>query len=202
MIDQWFKQFGLAFIPLFFAMNVMGAVPIFLAMTSNLSKKSKSKLARDASITAFSVSFLFVFTGASLFRILGITENDFRIGGGIVLLIIAIMDLLFSDKDDSQTPLDAGIVPLGVPLIIGPAAMTTMMMLVNRYGYSITLSALFVNLLIVWVVFSQAQWVVRLIGNAGTKVFTKVFSLFLAAIAIMMIRVGVINSLETLGILK
>jgi multiple antibiotic resistance protein len=197
ILNQFFHQFSLTFVPLFVAINALGVVPLFLSMTEGLNHKSRSKLARDAAFTALVVSSIFVFAGKPLFKTMGITDDDFRIGGGIVLLLIAIMDLLFSGQDQRRAPVkDVSVVPIGVPLIIGPGAMTTLIILVDRFGYFMTFVSLITNLLLTWILFSQATWVVRIIGKSGTRVFTKVFSLILAAIAVMMIRVGITGTLS------
>ncbi len=196
-LTHFTQNFGLTFVPLFVAINALGVVPLFLSMTDGLGTKPRNKLARDASFTALVVSSIFVFLGKPLFATLGITEDDFRIGGGIVLLLIAIMDLLFTGQDQRRAPnKDLGVVPIGVPLIIGPGALTTLIILVDRFGYLMTFISLISNLLLTWLMFSQASWIVRIIGKAGTRVFTKVFSLILAAIAVMMIRVGITGTLS------
>jgi multiple antibiotic resistance protein len=132
--------------------------------------------------------------GNTIFDFLGITENDFRIGGGIVLLILAIRDLLDDGDDESRTPrTEVGIVPIGVPLIMGPGALTTIIMVTDTYGYLLATASIVLNLAIVWILFSQSKWIVKVIGDGGAKAFAKVASLFLAAIAVMMIRVGIVN---------
>lgn len=84
-----------------------------------------------------------------------------------------------------------GVVPIGIPLIVGPAVLTLLLMVVNTYGYLSTLLCLGLNLLFVWIIFSQSQWVMRLMKEGGTKGVAKVSSLLLAAFAIMMIRMGI-----------
>jgi multiple antibiotic resistance protein len=90
-----------------------------------------------------------------------------------------------------------GIVPLGVPLIVGPAVLTTTIISVDTYGYIPTIISLIVNLVFAWLVFSRAALVIRVLGEGGAKGVGKVVSLLLAAIAVMMIRMGVIEMLQT-----
>ncbi len=185
------REFFITFIPIFVAIDPIGVVPAFLSLTEGLSKKSKQSLIYSATMTAFVISMIFLFSGRWLFRFLGITENDFRIAGGIVLLIIAIMDLLFSN-DENRKPADAtaGIVPLGIPLIMGPAALTTILISVQHHGFWQTGVALLVNLVLVALTFLGSGYIVKIMGKSGTKAFAKVANLFVAAIAVMMIRVG------------
>ncbi len=194
-------DFSLAAVPIFFAMNCLGVLPVFISLTSSMEEVPKKRVLRAAVFTAFGVSGVILVAGKLIFRFLGITPDDFRIGGGIVLMIVGILDLLFSqfkqrDQPDSG---EAGIVPIGIPLIVGPAVLTTIMMLVDKFGYWVTLAALVVNLLVVWGVFLNSELIVRLMGKSGTRAFGKVASLFLVAIAVMMIRVGITNTLYPPG---
>lgn len=197
---NFIETFFLCFIPLFVAMDVLGVVPIFLSMTSGLTETRRRKLITEATMAALVISVIFLFTGKFVFTFLGITEDDFRIAGGLVLLTFAIRDLLFSPEErrrgiSSHASAGAGVgaVPIGIPLIMGPAALTTILILVDNFGYIYTMVSLLVNLAVVWIVFRQSKYIIRVIGDAGAKGFAKVASLFIAAIAIMMIRVGLTN---------
>lgn len=186
-----FQTFWLAFIPLFVAIDVFGVVPFFVALTTGLDKRRKRILTVEATLTAFSISILFLAAGKLIFSFLGITENDFRVGGGVVLLVLAIKNLLFAKKEQRDPDSSLGVVPIGIPLIMGPAALTTILILVDAHGYLLTIASLLVNMLIVWLVFSQSHRITDLIGKAGSQAIAKVFALFLAGIAVMMIRSGI-----------
>ena len=179
-----------SFIPLFVAIDVFGVVPVFLALTDGMDQSQRHRLITQATLTALAVSVVFVFGGRLIFSFLGITENDFRVGGGIVLLVLSVSDLLFPHSKQRHPESSAGVVPIGIPLIIGPAALTTILILVDSKGYVVTLLSLLANLLIVWIVFRYSEVVIRLMGDAGSKAVAKVAALFMAGIAVMMIRVG------------
>jgi multiple antibiotic resistance protein len=151
----------------------------------------RKRVIRQSTLTAFLVSIGFLGAGKSVFAILGISVSDFKIAGGILLFIIAIVDLIFPEKTRTFPKETMGVVPIGIPLIVGPAVLTLLLMVVNTYGYLSTLLCLGLNLLIVWFIFSQSQWVMRLMKEGGTKGVAKVSSLLLAAFAIMMIRMGI-----------
>ena len=185
-----YKVFILSFIPLFVAIDVLGLVPIFLSLTSEMNHKEKKKLITDATLTALAVSLVFLFGGRMIFNFLGITENDFRVGGGIVLLVLAIVDLIFTGEENRAPQTSVGVVPIGIPLIIGPAVLTTLLIVVDAYGYLAAVIALLANLFLVWLIFRNSNLIIRIMGEAGSKAFAKVAALFMAAIAIMMIRVG------------
>jgi multiple antibiotic resistance protein len=186
----------LSFIPLFVAFDAIGVVPIFMSLTEGLARQQKRKLITDATLTALAVSVVFLLGGRFIFTFLGITEDDFRVGGGIVLLVLAVSDLLFSHTKQRDPEGTIGIVPIGIPLIVGPAVLTTILILVDSYGYIVTIISLLVNLFIVWMVFRYSDIITRIMGNAGSKAFAKVASLFMAAIAIMMIRVGLMGMIK------
>lgn len=185
------ETFLLAFIPLFVAIDVFGVLPLFVGITEGMGGDQRRKLTFQATTTAFVISVVFLVAGKLLFSFLGITESDFRVGGGVVLLVLAVNDLLFS-ADIKRTPeITTGVVPLGIPLIMGPAALTTIIYLVHSYGYLWALGSLLANMLLVWLVFSQAGAVTKVMGKAGSKAFAKVAALFLAGIAVMMVRSGI-----------
>lgn len=189
--------FFLSFIPLFVAIDVIGLVPIFLSLTSEMTLEQKKKLVTQATFTALFVSLLFLFGGRMIFNYLGITENDFRIGGGIVLLVLAVVDLLSTGETTRRAPdLTVGVVPIGIPLIIGPAVLTTLLIIVDSYGYFAAVVALLANLVLVWIIFRNAVFVIKLLGEAGAKASAKIASILMAAIAVMMIRLGVVGMIS------
>ena len=191
------ETFLLAFIPLFVAFDAIGIVPMYLGLTEGIDSKLKSKLILNASIAAFIICLSFLLIGNAMFNFLGISVNDFRIAGGIILLVLSINDLLFysSRVRDIKTE-DVGIVPLGIPLIAGPAVLTTILISKNEHGFYYTILALIINMILTYLALLKADAVKRLLRESGSKAFAKVASLFLAAIAVMMIRVGIVNSLK------
>ncbi len=192
-----FETFLLAFIPLFVAMDVLGTLPLFIGLTEGITEKRRNRLVIEATLTALAISLIFLGSGKLLFSFLGITENDFRIAGGLVLLVLSINDLLFSSDTARKNPeTTIGVVPIGIPLIMGPAALTTILIIVDSYGYVWTITSVALNLLIVWIVFRNADRVLKVLGKAGSRAIAKVASLFLAAIAVMMIRVGITEILK------
>lgn len=182
-----------AFIPLFFAMDVIGILPVFTSMTQDIFIDKRQRIVNQAAITAFMISFSFIYFGKGTFKYLGITIPDFKIAGGLLLLIFSINDLLFAQRSRRRgSSVDTmGVVPIGMPLIIGPAVLTTLLLSVGSNGYNATIIALILNIFIVWIVFLHSEKVIKIIGDAGATAVGKVFSLLLAAIAVEMIRLGV-----------
>ncbi|HTP13374.1 MAG TPA: MarC family protein [Bacteroidota bacterium] len=187
MVETFFQ----VFIPLFVAIDVIGVLPLFVGLTEGMHEGKRRRLIRDATITAFSISLVFLVAGKLVFTFMGITESDFRVGGGIVLLVLAVYELLFSKEKERRPEPLVGVVPIGVPLIMGPAALTTIILNVNAFGYVWAVASLLVNMAIVWVVFRQATFIIGKLGHAGALAVAKVVTLFLTGIAVMMIRSGV-----------
>jgi multiple antibiotic resistance protein len=190
------ETFLLSFIPLFVAIDIIGTAPIFLGYTYSISDSAKKKLVFEAVLAAFAVALIFLFGGKLILNFLGITIDDFRIAGGIILLILSINDIIASSEKVRNPGTNIGVVPLGVPLIMGPAALTTILILLDNFGYILTILSMVLNFIIVLLVLLNAKLMLKVIGDGGSKAFAKIASLFLAAIAVMMIRVGVINLLS------
>ena len=187
------ESFAKSFIPLFVAMDTVGLVPLFLGLTQGMEDKEVRKLIFNAALTALIISVVFLFTGSALFEFMGITAHDFRIGGGVLLLVLSIQDLATSSATDERRKpkTSIGVVPIGIPLMMGPAALTTILILVDSHGVPITLTALLANLLIVLIVLLNSKFIIRIMGEAGSQAFAKVASPVMAGIAVMMIRSGI-----------
>jgi multiple antibiotic resistance protein len=185
----------LALIPLFVAIDVLGLVPVFIALTEKMDAPARRRLVTEATATAALISVAFLFLGTAVFSFLGITEHDFRVGGGIVLLVLAVVDLITTPAEPRGDGASPGVVPIGIPLIMGPAALTTILILVESHGHLLTIVSVLLNLVIVWVVLRHSDVVLRVMGRAGSRAIAKVAALFMAAIAVMMIRVGLTGML-------
>jgi multiple antibiotic resistance protein len=192
MLETFFS----AFIPIFVAIDALGVLPLFLNLTMSLKPDQKNKLITEATLAALVLSTLFLFAGKLVFAFLGISESDFRIAGGLVLLIISISDVAFAGlRQRAQQTAEIGVVPIGIPLIIGPAALTTILIVVDQHGVAYTLASLVVNLGIVWIFFRNSTVLLKVMGESGSRAFAKVMALFMAAIAVMMIRRGLTDIL-------
>ena len=185
------EQFLQAFIPLFIAIDPIGLAAIFLALGAGVPKDTRRKIARQAAWTGGAVALLFLFLGQSIFAALGITVQDFQIAGGLILFVIAARDLIHSAAEEPpKLADDFGVVPLGMPLIAGPASITTLLLLAQTLGVFVTLAALAVNLILVVLAFAYSGQIGSLIGATGMRAISKIVSLLLAAIAVNMVRRG------------
>jgi len=191
-----FHSFLLSFIPIFVAVDAFGVLPIFISLTDGMSDRKRLKVLKDSVITALIIGIIFIFLGKAIFLFLSITVNDFLIAGGIILFILSVVDLLFPTKQRRTSP-TLGVVPLGMPLIVGPAVLTTSLILIDSYGLIPTLLSVIVNILIAGFVFYLSNWLIKIIGESGSRAISKFSSLLLGAIGIMMVRKGIIHIIHS-----
>jgi len=192
---MFLKSLLLSFIPIFVAVDAFGVLPIFLSLTDGMKPHERRNVLRQSLITAFAIAVAFVFLGKAIFLVLGITVQDFMIAGGVVLFILSVVDLLFPTKQ-RRSPSTVGVVPLGMPLIVGPAVLTTALISINSYGILVTLFSIVVNILLAGIIFAFSHLLMKVLGKAGSKAISKVFSLFLAAIGVMMVRKGLMQLMK------
>lgn len=192
------KEFWLCFVPLFVAVDAIGVLPLYLSLTEGIEPVRLKKVVAQSVATAATVALAFLVFGPVLLRFMGITVPDFMIAGGLLLLAIALNDLLAGGK--RRRLLDAGslgAVPIGVPLITGPGVLTTCLLLVGIHGRFLTALAVVVNIVLAGAIFAFSGPITRAIGQNGTKTVSKVASLLLAAIAVMLIRKGLTDVIQT-----
>lgn len=205
-------DYVLALIPIFVAMDIIGIIPVYLSLTENISAETKERVLRQSVITALLVSSAFLAVGQAIFSFLGITMSDFKIAGGIILFAIAINDLLSSTEHRKTSEVSAetseimvhhtptiGIVPIGIPLIVGPALLTTMMISNDTYGMGPTVSAVVINMLILYTALKYSHHILRITGKSGAKGIAKVVTILLAAIGVMMVRMGITEVMQGAG---
>jgi multiple antibiotic resistance protein len=193
------NTFWLCFVPLFVAVDAIGVLPLFVTLTEGIDRARLRIVILQSVITATIVALIFLAFGPVLLEFLGITVSDFMIAGGILLLAISLSDLLAGEKTQRQTdPEGLGAVPIGVPLIAGPAVLTTCILLAGLHGSLLTAVAVVINIGLAGLVFLFAEPLTNILGRSGTKAISKVASLLLAAIAVMLIRRGIIDILPLL----
>jgi multiple antibiotic resistance protein len=194
-----FQELFAAFFPLFVAIDIVGLLPIYLATTSAVAERDRRSIVLDATLTGGVVGLGFMFVGDTVLHVLGVTVGDLQAAGGILLLVLAVYNLLHPDLPLRRVNGRIGIMPLGVPMIVGPAVLATLLALARSRGYVTTGVAFILNLAIVWVTLRWAFFVQRLLGEAGAQAVGKVSNLLLAAIAVMMIRIGIVAALRDVG---
>ena len=182
----------LTFIPLFVAVDVVGVVVIYLGIVLPFDEPTRRRLALEATLTAGAVGVAFLFAGDAVLSFLGVTVGDFQIAGGLLLLVIALHDLLHPDLPLRQPGARPSVVPLGIPMIVGPAVLTTLLTLARTHGYLQTLLGFALNLVLVWIALRWAPLVARWLGEDAARAISKVLHILLAAIGVTFIRRGVL----------
>lgn len=191
------SQFLEFFIPMFVAIDPIGMIPIFLALTVGMSAAHRRRVSIQAVAAATLITLAFMLVGRSLFEFLGITADDFRIAGGIILLVLAVLDLLVYGKPTVHETSMVGLVPLAMPLIAGPALLTTTLVLTGSpsatHPYLMTSISLAMNMLLLLALLMGANGISRLLGDHALAAASKLVMILLAAIAVNFIRQGIVN---------
>jgi multiple antibiotic resistance protein len=184
------NTFLLAFIPLFVAFDVLGILPIYMKVSATLDKKTRNRHIRDSLLTAFFTTLIFVIVGNKIMTYLGISMKDFRVAGGIVIFAPAIKEIISGSSQPEASNDMFGVVPLGIPLLAGPAVLATSVIIWNVYEYYYFLTSLFLNIVICGIVLKFSDIMLKIFGKRFIEALSKVFNLIIASIAIMFIRKG------------
>ncbi len=179
-----------AFVPLLVAVDVVGVAPVYFAMTRGRPAAERQATLRQSIVVAAAVSLAFALIGRAVFNLLGVTVADFQVAGGLILLVLAGLDLLAREPRPLADVADVGVVPLAVPIIAGPAVITTTIVMVDLHGVLMTAAALIANFAVCWAVLARVATVEWLLGRSGARALSKVVSLLLAAIGVHFIRQG------------
>src|SRR2546428_257291 len=125
----------LTFIPLFVAVDVVAVVLVYLGIGMPLDETARRRLVLEATMTAAAIGLGFLLVGDAVLHFLGVTVGDFQVAGGVLLLVLSIYDLLHPELPLRQPGAHLGVVPLGIPMIVGPATLTTLLTLARTYGH-------------------------------------------------------------------
>jgi multiple antibiotic resistance protein len=179
-------------VSLFVVVNPIGKVPIFITLTEKMEKRNKKLVSKNAIITTAVLLTIFAVAGIQLLSIFGITIFSFMIAGGILLFIISIEFLTHGEwrYGSSSTSGDSGIVPLAFPLLAGPGAITTVIISLQAYGWIVSILSIIFVVSLTYLVLQLGNPLLRILGRRGSLVTTRVFAIFLAAIAVQYIVEG------------
>ena len=183
-MSEWFHDFIFTFIPLFIVIDPLGNLPLVITVTNGMKSPRRRKTVHVAAMTAAIVGLVFLFFGRFILAVLNISVGSFAIAGGIILLVLSVNFMTTGrmvevTREDSM----AAVVPLGTPLTVGPATITTLLLLSTQFPLYLVLISFILNILITWVIFMLGSRIVRAIGQSGVTAISRVFSLLLAAIA-------------------
>jgi multiple antibiotic resistance protein len=185
------QQFWHAFTPLFVAFDGVGLLPLFWGLTQRLSAAQRHKAVSEAVVTALLVAVAFLLVSRLVFSLMGLELADIMVAGGAILFVLSLRDLLLPEKSPRVRYASPGVVPLGVPLLAGPAVLTMVLLVRDRYGWPVTLAALAADVAVAWLILRSSDWLMRQLGREGSQVISKITSLILTAFGVMLIREGV-----------
>jgi multiple antibiotic resistance protein len=198
-----------SFVTLFVIIDAFAVVPIFLTLLANYSEADKKAMIRMAVRIAFIVLVVLTLTGNIIFQFLGIDFYSFRIAGGILLLLLSI-EMLFgrrtrivSNEQEEIDKEDIAIMPMAIPLLTGPGAITTGIILFAEAGDPINKFVLLINILLVFLIsyeiLKRLDVVYKALGRSGTKIVGRVMGIMLAAISVQFIVEGIAEAIKTLA---
>ncbi|MDD5171610.1 MAG: MarC family protein [Candidatus ainarchaeum sp.] len=185
-----------SFVTIFAIMDPFASLPLFLAFTRRCNEKELRSVATKAVLIAGCLAFIFTLVGPLLLSALSITLSDFKIAGGIVLVLLGLensINLHLSSNGKGREGLDSAAVLIGTPLLTGPGLMTSLVILDKEYSTLPVFAALLGALLVSWVILMNAGRVRKVLGDRVIMVTSKVIGLFLIAMGIAFIRSGLVG---------
>lgn len=197
-MQSFISEFVLTFLPLFVVVDAFGNLPIIISLTEEMSVKERNRVINIAILTAAVVGLAFLFFGEFILNVLNISVGTFSIAGGVILIVLSIRFMTTGHFTKVVKEEMIAVVPLGTPIVVGPATITTLIFLSQEHAIYIVLLSLVANLLISWIAFLLSGQIIRLLGIGGLRAISRVFSLLIAAIAVNM----VIHGLSLVGVIK
>ncbi len=197
ILESWLS----AFLALFAILNPIGLIPLFMDFVEPLDKKDRFRVFNVAVITGFATMATMTFTGKwILTRVFQIDILEFRVAGGILLTILAVKYIVFPQKERIDTSLgedsttkamELSVVPMAVPLLVGPGSIVTGILILDRNGFIVTLTSLIVVFIVCWILFQLTPVISRLMGKIGRLVIGRVLWIFIAAIGVHLLISGI-----------
>jgi multiple antibiotic resistance protein len=186
------SEFSKAALSLFIIVDPFGNIPIFVGLTENVQDAQKKRVYNTAAIVGTVLLLVFAFAGTGLLSLFGLSIYSFEVAGGILLLIIAIRILISGSMHENvESPESLGAVPIAIPLLVGPGAITTTIFNIQQYDTIIAILAVLVVMAITWITLRYISKVYKFLGKTGSLIIARVMALLIAAIAVQYILTGV-----------
>ncbi len=181
-----------AVIALFIIVDPFGNIPIFIGLTEKIPDAQRKKVYNTATLVGIALLLIFAFTGQEIFSLFGVSIFSFEVAGGILLLLIAIRILMSGNiREEVISPESLGAVPIAIPLLVGPGAITTTILNLQTYGTATAILAVLIVLSLTWVILRFINSIYKVLGKTGSLVIARVMALLIAAIAVQYILTGV-----------
>ncbi len=197
MMKEWLSFSLLSLSAIFFVVDPMGVIPVFMAMTSNDPPEKRRSMARRASVAAFFILSTFAVAGTLIFRVFGVTLGAFKVAGGILLLLTSIEMLRAQPQRTRVTPEEAqegvdkedvAIFPLAIPLLAGPGSIATVTTLMGKAGRILFAVPVILSIAVTcaasYAMLIAAERIQRLMGVTGLSVMNRVIGLIIGALAV------------------
>ncbi len=190
---DFISEVGRAAIALFIIVDPFGNIPIFMGLTENVPESKRKKVYNTAVIVGTILLLVFAFTGTEILNIFGLSIYSFEVAGGILLLIIAIRILVLGSMHENvESPESLGAVPIAIPLLVGPGAITTTIFSIQLDETAIpAILAVIIVMAITWVILRYINGIYKLLGKTGSVIIARVMALLIAAIAVQYILTGI-----------
>jgi multiple antibiotic resistance protein len=189
---DFISELGKAAIALFIIVDPFGNIPIFIGLTENVPEVQRKKVYNTATLVGVILLLVFAFTGQEILNIFGLSIFAFEVAGGILLLIIAIRILISGDREKTESsPESLGAVPIAIPLLVGPGAITTTIFNLQAFGSVIAILSVLIVLFLTWLILRFINRIYKFLGKTGSLVIGRVMALLIAAIAVQYILIGV-----------
>ncbi|MEM3539084.1 MAG: MarC family protein [Nitrososphaerales archaeon] len=170
---------------LFIIVDPLGNVPIFISLTESMNPEQRKKAFQTATIVSLILLLVFALIGQQILEVFRISPQSFMIAGGALLLVIAVKILVFGGWEEKKTlPESIGAVPIATPLLVGPGAITTTIVMLRNYGLPATLVSVLIIFFTIWLVFRFIERINNFLGTTGAIVIARIMAIFIAAIAV------------------
>lgn len=181
-----------AVVALFIIVDPVGNIPILITLTESMAADERMRAFHIATLVSLVLLIVFAVVGQQVLNIFGISIYSFMIAGGALLLILAMRILVFGSKVSEVSSTESvGAVPIACPLLVGPGAITTIIVILQTSGMLITVLSVILNLLVIWIVLRFIEPIHRFLGRTGSSVIARIMAIFIAAIAVQFMVEGV-----------
>jgi multiple antibiotic resistance protein len=181
-------------IALFVVIDPIGSVPLFIVLTEKMDKNERITVSKIAIVTAAALLIIFAVAGSQILTLFGVTIYSFMVAGGVLLFIVSIELLTHGvwrfGVGTGREVGESGVVPLAFPLLAGPGAITSVMISFQTGGLIVTMLSISIVIVITYIILRLVNPIYRILGRRGSMIFTRIFAVLIAAIAVQYIVQG------------
>jgi multiple antibiotic resistance protein len=188
-MDYWL-QVGRVATALFVITDSLGNLPFFIGLTDGTTTAERRRINNEAILTGLILLIFFVLAGNLILDLFGMTMEDLKIGGGLLLFVIAV-EILMRGKVVVEKKEDVGVVPLGCPLLVGPGAITTTLMMTRIYDLSAVALGAAICFTLIWLILFFDEKIYQILGRNGAMIITKIAAIIIAAISVNFVITGI-----------